>query len=119
MKILFRPVFRFSKFKIEDYSYEDYQTMCGLIREKFQLHNDQVQTTELVKLIDDSGRVIGMYTASEARKKANAMNLDMILVNKTITPIICKAIDFRRRVLTKFYEDIVVRAHKRGKNAII
>jgi len=119
MKILFRPVFRFSKFKIEDYSYEDYQTMCGLIREKFQLHNDQVQTTELVKLIDDSGRVIGMYTASEARKKANAMNLDMILVNKTITPIICKAIDFRKRVLTKFYEDIVVIAHERGKNAII
>lgn len=93
--------------------------MCGLIREKFQQHNDQVQTSELVKLIDDAGRVIGMYTASEARKKANALNLDMILVNKSISPIICKAVDFRRRVLTKFYEDIVVRAQKKGKNAII
>lgn len=92
--------------------------MCGLIREKYQLHNDQVQTTELVKLIDDSGRVIGMYTASEARKKANALNLDMILVNKSIRPIICKAVDFRRRVLTKFYEDIVVRAQKRGINGL-
>lgn len=92
--------------------------MCGLIREKYQLHNDQVQTTELVKLIDDSGRVIGMYTASEARKKANAINLDMILVNKSISPIICKAVDFRRRVLTKFYEDVVVRAQKRGNNGL-
>jgi translation initiation factor IF-3 len=92
--------------------------MCGLIREKFQLHNDQVQTTELIKLIDDSGRVIGMYTASEARKKAKAMNLDMILLNKSISPIICKAVDFRRRLLTKFYEDIVVRTQKKGKNAI-
>ena len=77
--------------------------MCGLLKEKLPLHNDQVQTTDLIKLIDDSGKVIGMYTASEARKKANAMNLDMILVNKSTTPIICKAVDFRRRVLAKFY----------------
>ena len=32
LKICLRPVFRFSKFKLDDYTYEDYATMCGLIR---------------------------------------------------------------------------------------
>lgn len=54
-----------------------------------------------------------MYTASEARKKAYGMDLDMVLVNKSASPIICKAVDFRKRLLNRFYEEVVIKAQSK------
>lgn len=64
INLFFRNFTRFSRFKFEDYNNEDLATMCGLLREKYQLHNDEVQTSGLIKLLDHAGRVIGVYTAS-------------------------------------------------------
>jgi len=91
------------KFKIGDYSREDYTTMCGLLKEKYFLNNEEIQTSGLIKLLDDTGKVIGVYTASEARKKALALGLDMVLVSQNTFPIVCKAADFRHRTITRFY----------------
>ncbi len=72
IKLLFRghSLFSVFRFKLSHYSFEDYATMCGLLREKYQLHNEEIQTSGLVKLLDQEGNVIGVYTASEARKKS-------------------------------------------------
>jgi len=92
--------------------------MCGLLHEKFQLHNEQVQTSGLVKLVDDGGRVIGIYTASEARRKANGLKLDMVLINKTSNPMVCRAVDFRNRVLSRFYEEVVSKVQTKGTQTL-
>lgn len=71
INLLFRNAARFSlKFKLENYSYEDYATMCGLLKTKYQLHNQEIQTSGIIKLLDDANKVMGVYNASEARKKA-------------------------------------------------
>lgn len=63
-------------------------------------------------MLDDTGKVIGIYTASEARKKSQAMGLDMVLVSLKSTPIVCKAADFRGRLINRFYNEIVVKRQK-------
>lgn len=78
--------------------------MCGLLREKYLLNNEEVQTSGLVKLLDDSNKIIGVYTASEARKKARTLSMDMVLVNLKSSPIVCRASDFRGRIVNKFYQ---------------
>jgi translation initiation factor IF-3 len=60
-----------------------------------------------VKLVDDRGKLIGQYSASEARKKAITMKKDILLVNPTVSPAICKLENFRLSILKKFYEEIV------------
>jgi translation initiation factor IF-3 len=89
--------------------------MCGLLREKYFLNNEEVQSSGLIKLTDDSGKVIGIYTASEARKKAVGLGLDMVLVTLKTSPIVCKVADFRGRLVHKFYNEIVVKRQKECK----
>lgn len=100
------------KFRLDQYSKEDYATMCGLLKEKYFLNNEEIQSSGLIKLQDDAGKVIGIYTASEARKKAIALGLDMVLVTQKSSPIVCKVSDFRNRLINKFYQDIVVKRQK-------
>ena len=82
------------------------------MRQKYPLHNEEIQTSGVVKLLDDSGRVIGVYTAAEARKKAEGSALDMVLVNRSKMPIICKLTDFRRKTLSRFYDEVVSQKEK-------
>lgn len=116
LKLLLRNRFWLSapqpRFRLEDYTKHDYATMCGLLREKYFLNNDEIQTSGLIKLQDDAGKVIGIYTASEARKKANSMGLDMVVVNLATSPVICRASDFRARLINRFYHEIVLKRQK-------
>lgn len=109
---MMRNVFNFAKFKIDEFNVEDYTTMCGLLKQKYQLNNEQIQTSGLVKLVDDKNKVIGIYTASEARKKSLGLGLDMVLVNMNTSPIICRASDFRSRIINKFYENVVLKRQR-------
>jgi translation initiation factor IF-3 len=120
MRLLVRNYFKFSqKFKIDDYDNQDYATMCGLLKEKYQLNNEEIQTSGLIKLIDEEGKVIGIYTASEARKKSKALGMDMVLVNKKVTPFICRASDFRNRIIDKFYNQIILKRQKERTSVLI
>lgn len=100
------------RFRLEDYTKQDYATMCGLLREKYFLNNDEIQTSGLIKLQDDAGKVIGIYTASEARKKAQSLGLDMVVVNLSSSPVICRASDFRAKLISRFYNEIVLKRQK-------
>lgn len=116
IKLLFRGHSLFStfRFSLTHYNPTDYATMCGLLREKYQMHNEEIQTSGFVKLLDGLGNVIGIYTASEARKKSESMGLDMVMVSLKSTPIICKAVDFRKSVLNRFFDEIVTKSNKQS-----
>jgi hypothetical protein len=115
LKLLFRNrmwLAQPQRFRLEEYNKHDYATMCGLLREKYFLNNEEIQTSGLIKLLDDTGKVIGIYTASEARKKSQALGLDMVLVTNKGTPVVCRASDFRGRLINRFYQDIVIKRQK-------
>ena len=101
-----------TRFRLDDYGRDDYATMCGLLREKYFLNNEEIQSSGLIKLLDDTGKVIGVYTASEARKKATNLGLDMVLVNIKTSPIVCRVSDFRNRTINRFYNEVVLKRQK-------
>lgn len=75
-------------------------------------NNDEVRTNSNIKLINQTGKMIGIYNASEARRKALSLGKDMVLVNENCEPVICRVIDFRNAVLNRFYEEIVVKRNE-------
>lgn len=50
---------------------------------------------------------MGSYSPAEARKKAQNMNTDIVLVNETSNPPVCKLFNFREFILKKFFDEIV------------
>ena len=83
--------------------------MCGLLRERYQRNNEEIQTSGLIKLLDEGGKVLGIYSASEARKKARNMKLDMVLVSAQSSPPVCRVSNFREDIVSRFYEEVVVK----------
>ena len=102
--LLRRTYFLSSRFKIADYAREDIMTMCGLLRESYYRNNDEIQTSGLIKLLDDRGKVLGIYSALEARKKAVNMGMDMVLVTNKANLPVCKVTNFRETIIDRFYQ---------------
>lgn len=62
-----------------------------------------------IKLLDGKGKFLGLYKASEARKKAVSSKKDLVLVNEESDPMVCKIVEFRRDVLNRFYDEVVTK----------
>ena len=55
--------------------------------------NDQIRARE-VRLIADSGEQVGIISTIEARRRANALGLDLVAINITDGVPICKILDY-------------------------
>ena len=78
--------------------------MCHLLKERYLIHNEDIKIFKDIKLLDENNKLVGIYPASEARKKALNLKKDITLVNSTSDPVICRVIEFRNNVLNKFFE---------------
>lgn len=109
LKLVLSRSYLFAGFKVNKYQRKDYETMCSLIKERYPIFNEAIVTSKDIKLLDENNKLIGRYPASEARKKAVNLNKDIILVNATSDPAICKVVNFRESVLKKFYDEVVIK----------
>jgi len=100
-------------FKVDTFTTEDYKTMCHLLRERYMIHNDDIKVFKDIKLLDENNKLIGVYPASEARKKAYNMKKDITLVNSTSDPVICRVLQFRNDLLNKFFDEIVYKHNEK------
>lgn len=91
-------------FKVDNFTTEDYKTMCHLLKDRYMIHNDDIKVFKDIKLLDENNKLVGVYPASEARKKAYNMKKDITLVNSTSDPVICKVVSFRNDLLNKFFD---------------
>ena len=62
--------------------------------------------------MDEKGKVLGIYTASEARKKAVNMKMDMVMVSNNTMPPVCKVSNFREGIIARFYQEVVLKRQK-------
>jgi translation initiation factor IF-3 len=89
--------------------------MCHLLKERYLIHNDDIKIFKDIKLLDENNKLIGVYPASEARKKAYNMKRDITLVNSQSDPVICKVVNFRNDLLSKFFDEIVYKHNEKCK----
>ena len=54
----------FSKFKLNQFTPDDYKTMCFLIKYKVPIFNELIVVGQDVKLLAEDGKLIGKYQAS-------------------------------------------------------
>lgn len=100
------------RFHVDKFGAKDYQTMCSLIKEKYPIYNESIELHKDIRLLDEKNKLIGIYEASEARRKATTMKKDIVLVNVQSTPAVCKIINFRESILKKFYDEIVIKRNE-------
>jgi hypothetical protein len=100
-------------FKVDNFTTEDYKTMCHLLKDRYLIHNDDIKVFKDIKLLDENNKLVGVYPASEARKKAYSMKKDITLVNSISDPVICKVVPFRNDLLNKFFDEIVYKHNEK------
>ena len=97
------------KINSKDFSFAEVKSMCGILNMPYRPFNEQIDIYEDIKLLDDNNKIIGVYKPEEAKKKVAQLKRDMVLFNASSKPIICKALNYRHDIVTKFYTDLVLK----------
>lgn len=97
------------RLKLEKFNFDDIKLMCELLKTKYFKFNEDVQIFRDVRLLDEKGKVLGLYTPVQARKKAEQLKKDLVLFNEDSTPVICKTMSFKEDIVTRFYKERVVK----------
>lgn len=74
--------------------------------EVFVIKKNELQVNEgirdrEVRLIDEDGKMIGILSSVEARKMANAKNLDLVKIVPNASPPVCKITDYGKSLFEK------------------
>lgn len=97
------------RLKLERFDFEDIKLMCELLKTKYFKFNEELQIFRDVRLLDEKGKVIGLYTPVQAKKKVEQLKKDLVLINEDSTPIICKALPFKEEIVRRFYQERVLK----------
>jgi len=88
--------------------YHDLKMICKLLKKEYTPLNEEIGYIGDIRLIDHkTGRMIGVYPISEARKIVKGMDTDMILINDKAKPAVCKTYNARETLYDEFIERIV------------
>jgi translation initiation factor IF-3 len=66
--------------------------MAGPAKEEFRT-NDRIEVPE-VRLIDESGDMIGVVSLGDALRRAEDVGLDLVEVSPSASPPVCKILDY-------------------------
>jgi translation initiation factor IF-3 len=66
--------------------------MAAPVREDYRI-NEQIDAPE-VRLIDDTGEMLGVVSLREAQARADDVGLDLVEVSPTAQPPVCKILDY-------------------------
>jgi len=69
------------RLKLDRFNLEDIKLMCRILKTKYFKFNEDLQIFRDVRLLDDKGKVLGLYTPIQARKKAEQLKKDLVLLN--------------------------------------
>ena len=64
---------------------------------KKSIVNEQIDA-EQVRLVGEEGEQLGIVTISEAREKATAVKLDLVLISPEAEPPVCKLMDYGKHI---------------------
>jgi translation initiation factor IF-3 len=56
--------------------------------------NEDIDQTGNVRLIDSNNKLVGVLPIDEAKRKAVASSLDLVLLNAEATPPVCRLINY-------------------------
>jgi len=83
-----------------------------LIKKGFLRVNEQIRARE-VRLIGSDGKQVGIVPLEDARRQAEAAELDLVEVAPDATPPVCKIIDYRKVIYEQRRKEREARKHRR------
>ncbi|CAD8063585.1 unnamed protein product [Paramecium sonneborni] len=98
------PIYCFGKYK---FNANIINKVSALLKIKPSLANEDINFFGDVRLLDAQNKLIGVFACEEARKKADKLGQDLIMINQEIKPALCKVCDYSDELASKFMNDIV------------
>ncbi|CAD8057424.1 unnamed protein product [Paramecium primaurelia] len=98
------PIYCFGKYK---FNANIINKVSTLLKIKPSLANEDINFFGDVRLLDSQNKLIGVFACEEARKKADKLGQDLIMINQEIKPALCKVCDYSDELASKFMNDIV------------
>jgi len=88
-------------------SYAELQQIAKLLGTVYYKHNDEVEYSGDLRLIDANNSLIGVYNLTEARRICEQKGLDLVMINPNVKPAICKALKYRDELYNRFVKDVI------------
>jgi translation initiation factor IF-3 len=81
---------------------------------KKPLVNNQIRTPQ-VRLIDETGKQLGVMSVQEALQMAQERNLDLVQVTEKVAPPVCKIIDYGKYLYSLQKKERATKTKKAGE----
>jgi len=108
--ILFKPTFNYApkfSFATQLTQAQELRYLARIVGTAYFKHNDEVNVSSDVRLVDQNNKFLGIYSVNEAKKKCRELNTDLVLINDATRPAICKATNYKDDLYKKFVKDIL------------
>ena len=69
--------------------------------------NESINFTGNVRLIDKNNKLIGVLPIEEARRRAVASQLDLLLINTDSVPAICRIVNYSEELGNRFLKEVI------------
>lgn len=70
------------KLKYDRFSHDEVRLMCELLKTKYFKFNEDLEIFKDVRILDEKGKLIGIYTPTQAYKKAEQTGKDLVVMNE-------------------------------------
>ncbi|EAR84673.2 translation initiation factor IF-3 (macronuclear) [Tetrahymena thermophila SB210] len=94
-------------FPTQPSDYANLKKLSQLMNAKQLDINEEIDYDGQVRLINSNNKQLGVMPFEEAFNKAKDMNLDIVLVNSQSNPVICKTVNYKEEIYSKFAKEII------------
>lgn len=87
---------------------EDLRLICQMLGTEYLPINEEIDLRDKVRLIDEQEkRFLGVFSMQTAIAKAKSLGKDVVLVNKKVSPPLCKLTFHKQQLYERFIKEIV------------
>ena len=87
---------------------EDLLKICSILKTPKLKTNSEIGKNIMVRVLDEEkGGYLGTMTIDQAVSMVRSMDLDLVLHNPKVEPVLCKAMDYRKHLYSRFVDEIL------------
>lgn len=97
-----------SVFKFSTQNTNELKAIAQMLGIKQQKLNEEIEHNGDVRLVNKNSKLIGIFTKQQALDHVKKHGMDLLLVSDQVSPIICKATNYKEFLYDKFVKEIIL-----------
>ncbi|KAM3128470.1 hypothetical protein pb186bvf_019402 [Paramecium bursaria] len=102
-------------FGVYRFTPEYIKKLTTILGSKELVVGDDIKYYQQVRVVDDQNKLIGVFQFDEAKKKAQKLNKEIIMINQEVSPALCRICDYSDELAQRFMSDILKKSDVKQK----